>query len=125
TRKSATLQAVRGFHRKIVGADPQTAARQAAVLLALAGVLALAAIALPAQQERESDLRLLQIAAGDLALAVLAWTLPWGRWHRYAPLTLTAPALLMLALSTWAFGGHAAGTGPFLILVFAWVGLHY
>ncbi|HSK90420.1 MAG TPA: HAMP domain-containing sensor histidine kinase [Euzebyales bacterium] len=116
---------MRAQHPRIVGSGPQTAARQAAVLLALAGVLALVAIAVAPQPTRESDTRLLQIAAGDLGIAAIAWSLPWGRWHRYVLLVLVVPALLMLALSTWAFGGHAAGTGPFLVLVFAWAGLHH
>ncbi|MCA2211781.1 sensor histidine kinase [Jidongwangia harbinensis] len=31
----------------------------------------------------------------------------------------------MLGFSTWAFGGVAAGTGPFLVLLYTWAALHF
>ncbi len=101
--------------------SPQVAAHQASVLFALAGVLAL--VAIPTQGDQAAEL--LVIAAADLGAAALAWWLPWRDWHPYAPLLLSLPALATLGFSTWAFGGFAAGTGPFFVLLFAWVGLHF
>jgi signal transduction histidine kinase len=68
---------------------------------------------------------LLTIGALDLTVAAAAWALPWRRWHPYAPLLLAVPAFAILGVSTWAFGGFAAGTGPFFVLVFAWLGLRF
>src|SRR5215213_4608614 len=82
----------------------QLAARQAALLFALSGVLALAAI--PSDPDHAGRLTLIGLA--DLVTAVLA-----------------VPAFAVLGLSTWAFGGFAAGTGPFFVLIFAWLGLHH
>jgi signal transduction histidine kinase len=104
-----------------VAAGPPAAARQAAILFALAGGLALIGIASTPGHPG----RLLVIAAADLATGAAAWWLPWRRWHRYAPLALAVPAFLVLGVSTWAFGGIAAGTGPFFVLVFAWLGLRF
>ena len=105
----------------LLGEGPRAAARQYAGLLAVAGVSALAGV--PSQPERTSVL--LVIAAADIALAVLAWALPWARWPGRLPALLALPALVVLAFATWAFGGFAAGTGPFFVLLFAWLGLHF
>jgi signal transduction histidine kinase len=107
--------------RRLAGEGPEIAARQAAVLFLLAGVLAIAGTGTQPDKARE----LLIIAAADFASAALAWSLPWRRWRRYSPLLLCFPALATLAFSTWAFGGFATGTGPFFVLVFAWLGLHF
>jgi signal transduction histidine kinase len=32
---------------------------------------------------------------------------------------------VILGFSTWAVGGFAAGTGPFFVLLYVWVGLHH
>jgi signal transduction histidine kinase len=106
---------------RLIGVGPQTAASQAAVLFALAGVLALVGIAATPGHTGS----LLTIGVLDLAVAVAAWLLPWRRWHPYAPLLLAVPAFAILGVSTWAFGGFAAGTGPFFVLVFAWLGLRF
>jgi signal transduction histidine kinase len=97
------------------------AARQVAALLALAGVLAVVGIGNDAR--RASDL--LIIAAADLGLAALICVLPWHRWPATAPALLALPSFAVLGFSTWAFGGVAAGTGPFLVLIFAWAALHH
>jgi signal transduction histidine kinase len=106
---------------QIVGAGPRTAARQAAALLALAGVLALVGTALTP----DGAGRLLVVAGADLGTAAAAWWLPWSRWRRHAPLALAVPSLAVLGVATWAFGGLAAGTGPFFVLLFAWLGLNF
>jgi signal transduction histidine kinase len=105
----------------LLGEGPRAAARQYAGLLGIAGGSAL--LGVPTQPERASVL--LVIAVADVALAVLAWVLPWSRWQGYAPAALALPALVVLAVATWAFGGFAAGTGPFFVLLFAWLGLHF
>ncbi len=107
--------------RPLLGEGPEFAARQASLLFALAGVLAVAGIG--TQPDRWRDLVL--IAVADLGVAALAWWLPWRRWGRYGPLALSAPGFVILAFSTWAFGGFAGGTAPFFVLLFAWAGLHY
>jgi len=104
-----------------VGDGPRTAARQGAVLFALSGTLALVAIA--AQPGRAAVL--LTVAAADLAVAALAWWLPWTRYPGWAPVLLSVPGFAILAASTWAFGGMAAGTGPFVVLLYAWLGLNF
>jgi len=91
------------------------------MLFLLAGVLAIAGTGTQPDEAKE----LLIIAAADFASAALAWLLPWRRWPRYSPLLLCLPALVTLAFSTWAFGGFATGTGPFFVLLFAWLGLHF
>jgi signal transduction histidine kinase len=68
---------------------------------------------------------LLIIAGADLGLAALSASLRWQAWPPTAPVLLALPAFVVLAFSTWAFGGVAAGTGPFLVLIFAWAALHY
>ncbi|GAA2385697.1 HAMP domain-containing sensor histidine kinase [Dactylosporangium salmoneum] len=94
----------------------RAAGRSACGLFALAGVLAFAGMVQPGA--RAGDL--LVVAVADLALAAVAWWTP----QRGAPL-LAVAALVVLAYSAWAFGGVAAGTGPFFVLLFAWVGLHH
>ncbi|GAB7038621.1 MULTISPECIES: sensor histidine kinase [Catenuloplanes] len=103
------------------GEGPRAAARQAAVLLAISGLVAL--LALAAGSPRTGTLVI--IAATDLGSAALVWLLPWSRWPPPAPIAVTPFALGVLGFSTWAFGGVAAGTGPFFVLFFAWLGLHF
>lgn len=107
--------------RRLLGEGPGYAGRQAAVLLALAGLLAVAS--LPNQPRQTTPL--LIIAAADLSLAALAWVTPWERWGPNGPLVLVLPVMVILGFSTWVFGGFAAGTGPFFVLSFAWLGLHF
>ncbi len=91
------------------------------MLFALSGLLGLLGIA--NDPRRAGDL--LIIAAADLASAAVISVLPWRRWHPAAPALLVLPAFLVLGFSTWAFGGVATGTGPFLVLIFAWAALHF
>jgi hypothetical protein len=113
---------VRLSERLALGTGAQQAARQAALLFALSGVSAIAA--LPGDPGHAGRLAL--IAVADLLTALVAWVLPWNRWGRPGLTALLAiPGFLVLGLSTWAFGGFAAGTGPFFVLIFAWLGLHH
>ena len=103
------------------GAGPARASRQAALLFVLSGLLAFAAI--PNEPEHVGLLTV--IGGADLVTAAFAWLLPWHRWNPVLVAGLALPAFGVLALSTWTFGGFAAGTGPFFVLIFAWLGLHF
>jgi signal transduction histidine kinase len=103
-----------------LGEGPRAAARQAALLFALCGLLAL--LMLPVEPRAPRTLTV--VAVADLAVAAAAYALPWQRWGPLSTAVLAVPALAVLGLSTWAFGGFAAGTGPFFVLLFAWLGLH-
>lgn len=98
-----------------------TAAVQAAGLFALSGVLALMAI--PTSPGQEALLAV--VAMADLVTAALTLACPWASWRADRTAVLAWPAFTLIGLSTWAFGGFAAGTGPFFVLFFAWLGLHH
>ncbi len=106
---------------RVIGDGPRVAPRQSAVLFALAGTLAYVAIATQPDRAR----MLTGVGTADLVMALLAWWLPWHRYPWWAPLVLSVPAFGILAASTVAFGGMAAGTGPFLVLIYAWIGLNF
>ncbi|WP_250006321.1 HAMP domain-containing sensor histidine kinase [Actinoplanes sp. M2I2] len=106
---------------RLLGTGPRAAARQAGVLLILAGMLAVLGIA---NDPGHAD-RLLLVAACDFAVALVAFLVPWGLTGPNAPAWLGLPAFAVLGLSTWSFGGSATGTGPFLVLVYAWAALHF
>jgi diguanylate cyclase (GGDEF)-like protein len=97
------------------------AAAQAAGLFALSAVLALAAV--PTSPGRTALLIVLAVA--DLVTASVVLALPWASWETRRTAVLAWPAFTFMGLSTWAFGGFAAGTGPFFVLFFAWLGLHH
>jgi signal transduction histidine kinase len=105
----------------LLGTGPRVAAAQSAALFALSGLLALVGIA--NDTRRATDL--LVIAAADLTVAAVIARLPWRRWPPAAPALLALPACTVLGFSTWALGGVAAGTGPFLVLIYAWAALHF
>lgn len=113
------MRAIRALF--VSGEGPRIAAHQAAALFALAGVLAL--VGIPASATRATSLAV--VATADLVTAGVVLALPWRRFPPNAPLVLAIPAFVVLAVSTWAFGGVATGTGPFFVLFFAWVGLHF
>ncbi|MFC4068345.1 sensor histidine kinase [Actinoplanes subglobosus] len=91
------------------------------MLFAVAGLLALVGIL----NDPLHTGRLLLVAACDLTLAVAGLLGPWRRLGRYAPGFLGLAGFAVLGLSTWSFGGVAAGTGPFLVLLYAWAALHF
>lgn len=68
---------------------------------------------------------LLLVAACDFGLGLVAALIPWNRLGRHSAAALGVPAFAVLGLSTWSFGGVATGTGPFLVLLYAWAGLHF
>ncbi|MBL7259460.1 HAMP domain-containing histidine kinase [Actinoplanes sp. LDG1-01] len=87
----------------------------------LAGLLALLGIG---NDPVHAD-RLLLVAACDFAVAFVALLPQWARTSPNAPAWLGLPSFLVLGMSTWSFGGSASGTGPFLVLIYAWAGLHF
>ncbi|MFI7597945.1 sensor histidine kinase [Actinoplanes sp. NPDC049681] len=83
----------------------------------------LALVAIGNDPSRAQDLLL--IALADLVLAGAGWLLPWRRWPPQRPAVLALPGFAVLGFSTWAFGGVATGTGPFLVLLYTWAALHF
>lgn len=102
-------------------ADTQRAARQAGLLFLIAAVLSL--VAITSFPERRDPLLLL--AAIDLAIALLAWLMPWRRWPPGSTAALAVAAWSVIGGSTWAIGGVGSGSGAFFVLAFAWLGLHH
>jgi signal transduction histidine kinase len=103
---------------RILGSGPQAAARQAAALFLLAGSLAL----LDILNEPGNRQRLLIVAGCDFGTALLGILV---RWRRSSPALLGVLGFAVLGFSTWCFGGVATGTGPFLVLLYAWAALHF
>ncbi|MFG1991303.1 ATP-binding protein [Actinoplanes sp. NPDC048988] len=91
------------------------------MLFFLAGALALVGIA----GQGGSPARLLLVAALDCALGLAGFLLPWERVRPESPALLGLAGFAVLGLSTWSFGGVAAGTGPFLVLLYTWAALHF
>ena len=108
-------------HRATVDADAVRASRQAGVLFLMSGLLAV--VGIPTVPERTGVL--CGIAAADVVVGVLAFVLPWRRWGLASTAALAVPGWAVMGLATWAFGGFATGTGPFFVLLFAWLGLHH
>jgi diguanylate cyclase (GGDEF)-like protein len=65
------------------------------------------------------------IAVLDLVTAAVVVACPWRSWPERRTAVIALPAFALIGLSTWAFGGFAAGIGPFFVLFFAWLGLHH
>ena len=105
----------------LIGTGPRTAARQAALLFVIAGLLAVLAIA----NDPGRWAVLLVVAGCDLGVALVSVLLPWARLHPYAPAVLGLAGFAILGVSTWTFGGVATGTGPFMVLLYAWAALHF
>lgn len=101
-------------------ADGMIAAWQSAGIILLTGLLAL--IAIPVLDE---PWQLTVIPAAAVVTAGVILVLPWRRWSRAASAWLCVPSFALLGAATWVFEGFTAGTGPFYVLVFAWLGLHH
>jgi len=95
-------------------------AREAALLFAICGVVALAGTPMPGPVDR---VPVFAIGITCLALAGVIRVLPWGRWGVSATLVLTFPLLVLVDLTELA--GVPARTKTVLVfLLFAWVGAH-
>ena len=102
-----------------VEAGAVRASRQVGLLFLMLAVMAAAGI--PTSPERTGLLWL--IAAAYLLVGVLAFLLPWRRWEANRTAALAVPGWAVMGLAT--FAGYATGTGPFFVLLFAWLGLHH
>jgi diguanylate cyclase (GGDEF)-like protein/PAS domain S-box-containing protein len=95
-------------------------AREAALLFAICGVVALAGAPMPGPVHRVA---VAAIGIGCFALAGVIRVLPWGRWGGSATLVLILPLLALVDLTE--FAGAPARTNTVLVfLLFAWVGAH-
>src|SRR5690242_734023 len=74
------------------------AARAAAALFLLAGILAVLGMAQPHSRPRD----LLVVAVADFGIAAAAWWVPWEGLHPRATVALAVAGLAVLAFSTWA-----------------------
>ena len=102
-------------------ADVLRAARQAGLLFLLSSALTTAAtVSFPDRREQ-----LLLVAGIDLAIAAVAFLLPWRRWGAGSTAALAVIAWAVIGGSTWAIGGIGSGAGAFFVLAFAWMGLHH
>jgi signal transduction histidine kinase len=106
---------------RFLGTGRRAAARQAAALFLLAGGRGL--VGIPGRLG--GDAALLVVAACDFLSALIALLIPWERLRPAAPAALGLPGFAVLGLATWSFGGVVTGTGPFLVLLYAWAALHF
>jgi diguanylate cyclase (GGDEF)-like protein/PAS domain S-box-containing protein len=95
-------------------------AREAALLFAICGVVALAGAPMPGPVDRAA---VSGIGIACLVLAGVIWQLPWSRWEVSATLVLTFPLLALVAVTELA-GVPARTSTVLLFLLFAWVGAH-
>jgi len=65
------------------------------------------------------------VAGSDFAVAAFAWWFPWRRFRPIWQLALVVPIVAILVVATVAFGGLAAGTGAYFVLLHAWIGLNF
>jgi diguanylate cyclase (GGDEF)-like protein/PAS domain S-box-containing protein len=98
-----------------------TAARHAAILFALCGLLALVALPAPGAD----DVLLLSVAAADLGTAALLLLLPWDRWPQWSTLLIAAPAFGIITMANDAGLLPARAVSLMFVMVFVWVGSHH
>jgi len=97
------------------------AARHAAILFAVCGLLAFVALPTPG-----ADIRaLLLVGTADLTVAALALLLPWHRWPTRATLVLGVPAFGIIAVSNDTGLLPPRTVSLLFVLVFVWVGSHH
>ena len=100
--------------------EPQAAARLAAVMFAVSGLLAgLNALAPTASSRGAVAL----IAASDLLVAGLAWFAPWSQWGQRSTLILIPPAFAIMSAALRFGSMPAYSYGVFFVVGFLWIGL--
>ena len=97
------------------------AARHAAILFAVCGLLALTA--LPTPGSRAVDL--LSVAAADLGTAALLLLLPWDRLPQWSTLTIVVPAFGIIAMANSVGLTPPRTVSMMFVLVFVWLGSHH
>ena len=96
-----------------------SAGRQAAVLFAASGALALVASLLP----DAAGWALVLVGLVDIALAVFSWLVPWHRYPTQATVVLAFLALGIIAVAD-RYGASTPYTYPlFFLVLFVWVGV--
>lgn len=109
-----------------VRSQPSTAARHAAVLFGVSGLLALVDWAVTGGHPQvHAHLYLLGIAAIDLGAAGAAYLLPWARWAPSATLILCLPALAVIGASNKVGLVPDRAYGMFFVVLFVWIGVHH
>ncbi len=98
------------------------AARSAAVLLFVGGLLYLALVAQPSVP-RESDAALAATGVASMLVAAVVWRLPWARWTSRATLWLIPVALACIACGNVSGGRDPWDWSPFFLLLFVWIGV--
>ena len=98
-----------------------TAARHAAILFALCGLLALVALATPDAKPEA----LLAVAAADLGAAALVLLLPWERFPQWATLLIGLPAFGIVAMANEVGITPPRTVSVMFVLTFVWVGSHH
>lgn len=100
------------------------AARQGAVLSLAAATATLVALT----DTTRGPTGVLAVAAVHLVVAAVLAVGLAPRWDRTPVPAAVLPVAMLVAalvgLTSWVTDGYASGTGPLLVLVFAWVGLH-
>lgn len=101
-------------------ASEPAAARQAALVFALAGLVTV--LGIPASSV--STTAIVGVALAHALLAATAWWAPWRQGRLSSTAGLGVAGVLLLSLTTWALDGYGSGLGPLFVLLFAWLGLH-
>lgn len=95
--------------------------RLAAMFFIGAGAVGLVTLPLPAPGL--NTIATAAVYAAALALGVVIWFAPWGRWPRWASLAIVPPAFTLIAIGN-AFGGADLHTyGLFFVVAFVWIGI--
>jgi signal transduction histidine kinase len=95
--------------------------RLAAVFFAGSGALVLLTLPLPVPGLNVTVMAEVGLAA--LAIGIVAWLVPWGRWQRQASLVLVVPAFALIALAnTYGLDGLQP-YGVFYLVCFVWLGM--
>ena len=99
----------------------RAAGRQGGFLFAAAGVVTLATA--PMATRSGGNVGVL-IAAGvtSFLVGLVAWRLPWHRWHHRALLTLVGIAFVLITVGNYWGDADPYTYGVYYFLLFAWVG---
>lgn len=103
---------------------PRSAARQAGLLFAAAGILTIRNNFVPGSGYLDKAF-LHVVGVACIAIGAGVALLPWDRWPARATLTISPLAFAIIAVANQRGGVSTYSYAPFFILVFMWVGLHH